>query len=169
MARLLSPAMVQSKNVIDGGTPWTFLYQLSIAGAPADFRIANYDKDIVFHGIPFLRFPVDLDSLEDANNMALVHLRVTAANVDQQMQSLLENYWLPVADPTWNVTIFQVDVGQVDEVPFEAGEVFRVLSCSTDTVIANFDLVAEGMTLTTVLPHRRFVTSCGFPLIPRRI
>jgi hypothetical protein len=169
MARLLSAAMVQSKNVIDGGHPFVWLFQLDIVGAPLPLRFANYDQDILYHGLLFSRFSVDVDSIEDANNMALVHLRVTAVNVDQQIQSLLENYWSPMADPQWTVTIWQVDVTQPDEVPFASGDVFTVLSCTTDLLVASFDLIAEGLTLTTSLPKRRYVTSSGFPLIPRRI
>lgn len=167
--RLLSAAQVQSKNVIDGGNPWTFLYELDIAGGPTPFRLANYDQDIVFHGNVFQRFPTDVDSLEDANSNSLVHIRVTAANVDQQIQSLLENYWAPVIDPQWTVTLWNIDVTMPDETAFAAGEVFTVASVTTDLVTAVFDLIAEGYSLTTSLPKRRFTSTNGFPLIPRRV
>src|SRR5262245_20168144 len=150
MPRLLSPLMVASKNTIDGGPAWTMLFEVTILGAPAAFRLANYPEDIQFHSLPFLRFPCAVDALEDANSTQLVTLRVTFENVDQQFQSLLENYWVPVQVPQWDVTIWQIDPTIPNETPYGAGERFRVESVSTDFFTAQASLVAEGFTLTTV-------------------
>lgn len=166
MPRLFSAALHRELSQVESTHPWVLLMQLDIQGGTVSYRVANYDQPIVFHGFEYLPFPVDVDALEDASSAGLVHLRVTAANVDQVIQALLENYWRD--DPDWSCTVWQIDAVQPDQVPYEAGEVFTVSSVTTDLVMASFDLVAEGITLTKTIPGRRFTTSSGFPAIPRR-
>jgi hypothetical protein len=167
--RLLSAALTNSKNQIDGGSPWTMLFQLQIVSAPVLYNLAAYDQDITFHGQTFVRFPVNVDALEEPTSMSLLQLRVTAANVDQQIQSLLENYWAPIPDPHWTVSVWQIDVTQPDETPLGNADVFTVQQVTTDFLIATFDLTAEGLALTTTVPKRRYTTNGGFPNLPRRI
>ena len=166
MPRLLSSALAREKNKLASDHVWTMIFELRIVGSPVFFRLANYDQDITFHGFPFLRFPCDVDSLEEATSASLVHLRLTAQNVDQQIISLLENYWRQ--DPDWTVTIWQIDALQPNETPYGSGEVFAVQQVVTDMVVAVFDLLAEGYTLTLTIPGRRYTSTGGFPLIPRR-
>lgn len=166
MPRLLSAALAREKNLLASDHVMSMLFEVTIAGAPGPLRLANYDQDIVFHGLPFLRFPVDVDLLEEASAASLVHLRLTAANVDQQIQSLLESYWRQ--DPDWTVVIWMIDCAQPDQTDRGAGEVFAVQSVTTDLVTCVFDVVAEGLTLTKTVPGRRFTTSGGFPSVPRR-
>ena len=97
---------------------------------------------------------------------SLVHLRVTAQNVDQQLISLLENYWRH--DPDWAITVWQIDARQPNETLYTSGETFTVQQVVADMVVATFDLIAEGYTLTSVLPGRRYTSTGGFPFIPRR-
>ena len=165
---MLSAALSIEKNRLESDHVWTMAFLVEIAGAPAPFRLVNYDQDISFHGFTYTRFPVDVDSLEDATMAALVNIRVTAANVDQQFQSLLENYWAQAADPDWKVTIWEIDAQQPDQTPFENGQVFTVLSVTTDLIVAVLDLQAEGLTLTSIVPRRRYTSSSGFEHIPRR-
>jgi hypothetical protein len=158
--------MQREMSQVESAHPWVLLMQLDIQGGLVSYRIANYDQPITFHGFQYLAFPLDCDALEDASSAGLVHLRVTAANVDQTIQALLENYWR--ADPDWRCTVWQVDATMPDETPYEAGEVFTVASVTTDLVTASFDLIAEGITLTKTIPGRRYCSSSGFPSIPRR-
>jgi hypothetical protein len=167
--RTLSTNLLFEKNRLESDHVWTWLFQLDIAGAPAPERLANYDQDVLFHGLFFERFRCEVDAIEDASSLELVHLRVTMTNVDQRLQSLLENYWAPSSDPSWAVTIWNIDASQPDEMPFEAGELFTVERVTTDFVVASLDLIAEGLTLGITLPKRRYVTSSGFPQIPRRV
>lgn len=167
MPRLLSAASIREKNQLQSDHIFSMLFQLDILGAPAQLRLAHADQDILFHGITFLRFPLNLDSLEDANSLTLTRLRITAGNVDQGFQSLLETYWGP--NTPWIATIWQVDLMQPDETPFTAGEVFAVMQVATDFVSAVVDLQAEGITLAGTIPKRRFTASSGFPNVPRRI
>jgi hypothetical protein len=168
VARLLNAALTVEKNRVESDHVWTWAFLVDILGAPAMFRLVNYDQDIVFHGFTYTRFPVDVDSLEDATTAALVNIRVTAGNIDQQFQSLLENYWAQAADPHWKVTIFEIDAVQPDLTPFGSGQIFTVLSVTTDLIVAVMDLQAEGITLTSIVPRRRFTSSSGFKNIPRR-
>jgi hypothetical protein len=168
MARLLNPALAVEKNRLESDHVWTWAFLVTISGAPAPFRLVNYDQNIVFHGFTYERFPVSVDSLEDATTAALVNIRVTAANVDQAFQSLLENYWAQAADPDWRVTIFEIDAVQPDLTPFGSGQIFTVLSVTTDLIVATMDLQAEGITLTSLVPRRRYTASSGFKSIPRR-
>jgi hypothetical protein len=167
MPRLLSAASIHEKNQLYSDHVISMLFRLDIPGAPVPYQLAHADHDVIFHGITFLRFPVTLDSLEDANSMTLTRLRITAGNVDRGFQSLLERYWGP--DTPWIVTVWQVDLAQPDETPFGAGEVFTVMQVSTDFVSAVFDVQAEGLTLSGTMPKRRYSTSSGYPFIPRRI
>lgn len=164
--RILSAALIQEKNRLSSDHTITMLAEVTIPGAPVPYRLVNYDQDILFHGITFVRFPFDVDALEDANSMALVRLRITVGNVDQAFMSLLENYWGP--DTPWTVTLWQIDTQQPNETPFVAGEVFLLAQVSTDFVAAVIDIVAEGISLTGTMPKRRFTASSGFPQIPRR-
>jgi hypothetical protein len=168
MARLLHAALTAEKNRVESDHVWTWAFLVEIVGAPAPFRLVNYDQDIVFHGFTYTRFPVDCDSLEEATTAALVNVRVTAGNVDQAFQSLLENYWAQAADPHWKVTIFEIDATSPDLTPFGSGQIFTVLSVTTDLIVAVMDLQAEGITLTSLVPRRRYTASSGFRSIPRR-
>jgi hypothetical protein len=96
-----------------------------------------------------------------------VKLRIVAGNVDQGLQSLLENYWSQ-ATP-WEAMVWQVDLTQPDETPFGAGEVFTVMQVSTDFLSATFDVQAEALTLGAMMPKRRYTSTGGFPSVPRRV
>jgi hypothetical protein len=167
MPRILSAALVREKNQIASDHVLTMLAQTDIPGAPVPYRLANYDQEINFHGSFFVPFPFDVDSLEDPTSTALTHLRITVGNVDQAFISLLENYWGP--DTPWNLTIWQIDTQQPNETPFTSGEVFQIVQVNTDFLGAVVDVVAEGITLGSTMPKRRWTTSGGFPNIPRRL
>lgn len=166
MPRVFSAALARELTQISSTHVITALFELIMAGAPGPIRFANYDQDIVFHGLLFLAFPVDVDSLEDGNAASLTHLQVHTANVDQQVQSLLENYW--TTDPEWTVTLWVIDAMQPDETPYEEGADYTVMGVTTDFVTASFDLLADGLTLTEIVPGRRYTTSSGYPNLPRR-
>lgn len=166
--RLLSAALVLEKNRLESDHVFTMAFEVNIQGAPVPFRLVNYDQNLIFHGLSFERFPVDVDSLEEPTSASLVHLRLTIGNVTQEFQSLLENYWANTGDPRWEVVIWTIDVMQPDQTPFGSGEVFSVTSVATDLISATADLEAEGYTLGRTVPGRRYSTSSGFPYIPRR-
>lgn len=167
MAKLLSAALVHEKNQLFSTHVWSLLFQLAIPGAPLPYRLAHADHDVLFHGLTFLRFPLDVESLEDASTSALTRLRIVAGNVDQGLQSLLENYWGQTTP--WEATVWQVDLAQPDETPFGAGDVFTVMQVATDFVTATFDVQAEAVTLASMVPKRRYTATSGFPQIPRRV
>jgi hypothetical protein len=166
--RLLDPALVREANQLNSTHVWTMAFELQIENGPVPYRVVSYDQPLVFHGLTFLPMPLAVDSLEEATAATLVHLRVTMENVSREFQSLLENYWASVPDPYWIVTIWQLDMVAPNLTPFSAGEVFSVQSVPTDLVTAQPDLLAEGITLSRVVPGRRYTTSSGFLHIPRR-
>jgi phage-related protein len=130
--------------------------------------LAAFDQDIFFQGNLYARYPLEVEILETPTHAALVQLRVTVGNVDQQLQSLLETYWAPQATPRWEVFVWEIDTTDPNQVPFSAAEVFSVQQVTTDLVSAQFDLTAEGLTLGTIVPRRRFTASSGFLNLPRR-
>src|SRR4029450_9324147 len=157
MPRTLSTTLLIEKNKLSSTHPWVYLFEVVITGAPGPYRLAAYDQDVLFHGLNFLRAPLTLDALEEPTNASLVNLRVTVQNVDQEVISLLENYWASSGDPAWTCTIWRmegawsgctawtspiwtIDATQPNETPFFAGEVFTVQQCATDYVNASFDL-----------------------------
>jgi len=166
MPRILSAALVREKNQLHSDHVITWLFEVFIPGAPVPYRLVNYDQDVLFHGIPYLRYSVDVDALEDATSQSLVRLRATVGNVDQAFISLLEHYW---GRESWIVTIWPIDTQQPDATPFGAGEVFQVVQVATDFLTAVVDLQAEGITLTGTIPKRRYTQSGGYPNIPRRL
>jgi hypothetical protein len=166
--RLLAGPLIWEKNRLDSDHVFTMAFQVDIAGAPVPFRLVNYDQDLVFQGFTFFRFPCDIESLEDATTASLVSLRISIGNVDQQFQSLLENYWVNSGDPYWLVTIWPIDAMQPDMTPYGSGEVYAVTQVATDFQTASVELQAEGVTLTRMVPRRRYTTSSGFVAIPRR-
>lgn len=166
--RILNAALTSELNRLESDHVITMLAQVDILGAPTVYRLANYDQDVVFHGLPFLRASFDVDSLEEATSASLVHVRVTIGNVNQEFQSLLENYWATVADPQWIVTMWTIDCVQPDLTPFSAGEVYSILSIPTDLVTAQPDMIVEGLTLSRIVPRRRYTKMGGFASIARR-
>lgn len=164
--RLFSAALQREIAQIASTHVFTCLFELQIPGAPGAYRIANYDQDVLFHGLSFFAYPVDVDSLEEATSASLVHINVTAANVDRQIGSLLENYWTD--SPDWSATLWTIDTQQPDETSFGTGQPYGVMSVGTDLGVAKFDLLAEGWSLVTTVPKRRFTVTGGFPAIPRR-
>jgi hypothetical protein len=166
--RILHPIFQREITQLSSTHVITMAFELVILGAPAPFRLVNFDQPISFHGLFFEPFPVSVETLEEATSAALVSLRVTAQNVSQEMQSLLENYWGSTIDPQWTATIWQLDAMAPDTVPLSAGEVLSVSSVVTDLVTASFELIAEGLTLGRSVPRRRYTTSNGFKFLPRR-
>jgi hypothetical protein len=165
--RILSAALTREKNTLASTHVLTMAGELQITGGPIPYRLVNYDQDILFHGIVYRKSSFDIDALEDATSMALVRLRITFSNVDQAFSSLLENYWHP--DSPWTVTLWQIDTMQPNETPFGSGENFAVAQVSTDFVGAVVEVTAEGLTLSSTIPKRRYTSSSGFPWIPRRL
>ena len=166
--RLYSAAAIREKNQLDSSHVWSMAFEVTIAGAPVPRRLVNYDQPITFAGLLFEPFACDVDSLEEGSAASLVHLRLTLQNVTQDVQSMLENYWAPVVDPDWRVTVWEIDCTVPDRTPFTSGAVFTVTQAATDLITAVFDLQMEGMTLGAIVPGRRFTTSSGFAGIPRR-
>lgn len=166
--RIVSAALTSELNRLESDHVITMAAQIDIQGAPAIYRLVNYDQDLTFHGLLFTRASFDVDSLEEATSASLVHVRVTIGNVDREMQSLLENYWASVADPVWTVTMWLIDATQPDLTPFSAGEVYSIMNIPTDLVTAQPDMIVEGVTLSRVVPRRRYTTSGGYANIPRR-
>jgi hypothetical protein len=164
--RLFSAALQREIAQVASTHVFTCLFELVIPGAPGTYRLANYDQDVLFHGLPFLAYPVDVDSLEEATSSSLVHINVTTGNVDRQVMSLLENYWRD--SPDWTATMWTIDATQADEMPFGAGQPYGVMNVASDLRNGTFDLLAEGWSLVTTVPKRRYTTTGGFPYVPRR-
>lgn len=166
--RILHPILTREINQLSSSHVWTMAFELTIQGGPVPYRVVNYDQPITFHSMVFLPMAIAIDSLEEATSASLVQLRATIENVSQELQSLLENYWASVPDPFWQVTIWQVDATNPDLTPFTSGEVFSVMNVPTDLITATPDMMVEGLTLSRVVPRRRYTTSSGFEFIPRR-
>jgi hypothetical protein len=167
MPRLLSNAFTRELAQLESARPLVWLFELLVPGAPVPFRVANYPEEVVFQGIVFAPFGVDVDAMEDASTQALVHLRCAFANVDQQLGSLLENYWGP--DTPWTCTMWIVDVQQPNETLWSDGQVYLVAQVTISWRDAVVDLVAEGLSLSSTLPKRRYTALAGFPSMPKRI
>jgi len=159
--------MLVEKNRLNSDNPQAHLFQVDISGAPAPYRLTDYDQNVGFHGFQYLRAPLAVDTLEDPTHAALVNLRVTVENITQETIALLENYWVFASDPQWQVTIWTIFALMPDEVPYQNGEVFSVQQVTTDYMVGNFDLVGEGLTLSALLPKRRYTASNGYFGIPR--
>jgi hypothetical protein len=164
--RLYSLQLIAEQNRLESDHVLTCLFMVEIPGAPVPLRLANYDVPIVFHGILYEPWPVNVDSIEDATSSSMTHLRISPQNVSREIIALFETYWYDNQD--WRVTLWEIDARQPDVTNFESGNVYSLMSSPTDLYIGTFDLVAEGMSLSTLLPKRKYTSSSGFPAIPRR-
>jgi hypothetical protein len=164
--RLFTATSRREKNLLASDHVYIALLELTIPGAPTTFRLANWVEDVNFHGFLFNPFPMNVDSVEDTTSSSLTHLRVSPQNVTQEMIALFEFYWLD--NPDWTAQFWQVDAMMPNETPYTAGSTYNVMSAPTDFFTGMLDLVAEGYTLTTLLPRRRFTAAGGYPHIPRR-
>ena len=107
-----------------------------------------------------------MDSIEDATSSSMTHLRIAPQNVSREIIALFETYWYDNQD--WRVTLWEIDAMQPDVTSFESGNVYSLMASPTDLFVGTFDLVAEGMSLNTLLPKRKYTSTRGFPAIPRR-
>lgn len=164
--RIYSVAMAIEKNRLESDHVLTCLFEVNIPGAPVPLRLANYDAPIVFHGLLYEPWPVNVDTVEETTSSSMTHLRIAPQNVSREMIALFETYWYN--DQDWRVTMWHIDARQPDVTTFTSGNVYSLMASPTDLLTATFDLVAEGMTLNTLLPKRRYVVSGGFSNIPRR-
>ena len=164
--RLYDPALIAEYNRLESDHVLTCLFMVEIPGAPVPLRLANYDGPIIFHGLLYEPWPVQVDSVEDITSSSMTHLRIRPQNVSREIIALFETYWYDNQD--WRVTMWDIDARQPDLTNFESGNVYSLMSSPTDLLTATFDLVAEGMTLNTLLPKRRYTTTSGFQNIPRR-
>lgn len=169
MPRTISSTLMWELARLESDHVVTFIFEVTIQGAPAVLRYAVYDQDIIFQGFTFSRIPAQVEKLEDATSAALVNLRVTIQNVDRTFSALAENYWSVVANPLWQVTVWQIDAQQPNEVPYAAGEQFVVQSMVSDFWQVTADLVAEGLSMSMTLPKRKYARASGFSGIPMRI
>jgi hypothetical protein len=167
MPRILSSAFHREIDQLTSASSLVWLFQLDIPNAPLAFRVANWPEPVVFSGLSFEAFGVEIDRLEDASSQSLVHLRCAFQNVDQQLSALLEYYWHP--DALWQVLIWQIDVTQPDTVAYADAQVTVVAQISTRWRDAVADLVAEFFSLGATVPKRRFTSMSGFRYMPRRI
>jgi hypothetical protein len=164
----LSTANLVEKNRLQSDVAWVWLWQVNIDLAPGPLRLAMFDQPIVFHGQTFAPTAMQVDSLEDATHAALVNLRVSFENVTQTMVALYETYWTQVATPLWEVYQWQVAASMPDEMPFERANIYSVQQTVTDFLTASVDLVLEGFTLSSIIPKNRYISTNGYPNIPRR-
>jgi len=160
--------MLVEKNRLNSDNPQAHLFQVDISGAPAPYRVTDYDQDLAFHGFVYFRAPLAVDTLEEPTHASLVNLRVTLENITKEAIALLENYWVFASDPQWQCTIWTIFALTPDEMPYQNGEVFSVQQVTTDFMVGIFDLVAEGVTLSALLPKRRYTASNGYVGIPRK-
>ena len=164
--RLYSLELIAEHNRLESDHVLTCLFQVDIPGAPLPLRLANYDVPIIFHGLLYEPWPVNVDSIEDATSSSMTHLRIAPQNVSREIIALFETYWYDNQD--WRVTLWEIDAMQPDVTTFESGSVYSLMSSPTDLMVGTFDLVAEGMSLNTLLPKRKYTTTSGFANIPRR-
>ena len=168
MPRQMSVEMLREKNKLESAIPWIWLLQIDIGGAPTPYRIAAYNEDIVYNGFTWLRYGIEIDVVESPTHAALAQVRATVQNVDQQLQALLETYWVTVASPDWGVQLWEIIATNPSATPVGSAERFSVQQTTTDLLSAVFDLTAEGLTLSSTVPKRRYTSSQGYPFIPRR-
>jgi hypothetical protein len=163
-----STAMLVEKNKRQSTHPWIWLWQVEITGAGGPLRLAMYGEPVVFHGETFAPMAMQVDALEDATHAALVNLRVTFEDVSQTMIALFEAYWVTAVTPVWTILQWQVDPFMPDEMPFGRASVYSIQQVSTDLKSAVAELVLEGVTLTSIIPKNRYISTNGFRHLPRR-
>jgi hypothetical protein len=168
MPRLLSGSTVLAKNAIDGGNPFCFLLRVTIAGAAGQLLFTDNNEAVVFHGLTFDPFQIQLEPISEVSDGSFSRWRATFTNVDQQFASLTETYWI-IGQANWQVEVWQVDATTPDAVPITNKDSFSVMSIATDLLNAAVELQAADLQISTLLPNRRYIKSggAGFDRIPR--
>jgi hypothetical protein len=167
MARVLSQMLTLIKNDVTSDDPLVWLFQVESPDFPTPIRFVNDVQSIVYQGLTYQPFPVDITSVQENALGERQQLQGVAANTDQQIISLLNTYWDAVPDPQWTLRLWQVVRSAPDEVPASHAEVFEVLSVDCDLLMATFELQALGIPTRQRTTGRRFTTSGGFPFLPR--
>jgi hypothetical protein len=163
----MTTSQLVEKNRLQSETAWVWLFQVEIAGASGILRYAMFDQSIVFHNQTFLAAGIKVESQEDATHAALVNMRVSFQNVNQEVIALFELYWATVANPVWTVRQWQVATAFPDEMPFGFANVYSVQNAASDTVNVVSELTLEGLTLTSLIPKYRYIATNGFLYLPR--
>jgi hypothetical protein len=162
------------KNLLESTVPFAYLIELKIRTAinPDTFsynRVTNFNENITFNSTPFVAFPVKIGNLEQNISGELRRMSITIANVDQSIISLLELHWTSVTEPLWNVKVWLVNTAVPTDTPVTNYEEFGVVSVTTNLITATFDLKADDISLSKLVPSRNYNRISGFAGIPRKI
>ena len=88
----LTPAAILAKNRIDQASPWLELYTLGLDGAEADKRIVNHPVAVNYEGFSYAPRPGSHEFIEQSADGRINQLVLHVANVDREVQRLLELY-----------------------------------------------------------------------------
>ena len=166
MARSLSLVLTQAKNQIESTDPFLWCFEVDATAFPAPIRFVSDIQTMTFQGQQFDPFPVSFDGIKEHSEAQRQSTNAVVANVDQQVVSLLEQFWAPVLSPDWTVKIWRVLASAPDETPLASAVTFEVVAVTCDMIAARFQLQAARIPTRVRETGRRW-TRAEFPFIPR--
>ncbi len=167
MPRNINATFISEKNKREN-TP-IFLYTIyNYNGAGSNLYFAEWDADVVFNGITYLKFPITHDSIGENIVGEIDKMRIKLSNVSREIQAYLEAY-------DWRkkkVSVKIVWANQLSDTSAYLEDIFYIDSYSADQNNVNIVLASKLDVLGINLPTREYwrtyctwkfkSTECGY-------
>ena len=128
-------------------------------GAGHDLHFAEWDVDITFAGVTYIRFPITLDTISENNQSAIDAVKITVSNISRLIQAYLENYDLRGK----KVTIKTVWADKLNDPDAYIDDIFYIDSYVVDQDNVQFTVTSKFDVQDVELPVRRFSRNyCGW-------
>lgn len=121
-------------------------------GAGSNLYFAEYDTDVVYNSVTYLRFPITHEFIGENNQGEIEQVKVRISNISRLIQAYLENY-------DWRnkkVTIKLVWANQLSDPDAYIDFTYYIDNYSAGQDVAEFTLSPKLDVLTVTLPSRTF-------------
>ena len=136
-----------------------FLYTIFDYDGSNDLYWAEYDTDIVYDGITYIRFPIKHDFIGENTQGEIDAVRVTLGNVSRLIQAYLENNDFRGK----KVRILQVWANQLADADAYIEDIYYIDSYTADQNNVQFSLTSKFDVLDLELPARKYSRNyCGW-------
>ena len=165
--KVTDATFIQEKNKQQNKPIWLFTLK-NYDGANTNLCLTNWDSDITFNGISYLRFPIKIDFTSNNTQGQVDSLTLTIGNASRMMQAYLEQYDLRglavdiqivFADTLSDGTAFLKDTYYIDAYTADAQNV--VLTLNTVFSILGLQLPARKY-MGNYCSWRFKGTECGY-------
>ena len=167
MPKTIPPEFNQQANALQN-KPIHLYTVYDYDGASSNLYFAEYDTDITFNGITYVRFPISYDTVGENNRGQIDQVSVTISNVSRLIQGYLEQYDFRGKKVSIK-TVWADALGDTDNL---VEDTFFIDSYSSDENNVGFMLTSKFDVLDLSLPLRSYSrnycqwkfkgTECGY-------